>query len=111
MTISGSIALLSGLRAGALTLTSLEPVWALSGGLSAAPGALSSTGAATPTTNQPTKDFIIMADNTRSSTGAVEMAAAMALTTKVLAIGSWTTKATPETRPAIMPFEARTHCA
>jgi hypothetical protein len=107
MTISGSIALLSGLLAGALTLTSLEPVWARSGGLGAAPGALSSTGAATPTTKQPTKDFIIMADNTRSSTGAVEMAAAKALTTKVLAIGNWTAKATPETRPAIMPFEAR----
>jgi hypothetical protein len=106
MAISGSIALLSGLLAGALTLTTLEPVWARSG-LSAAPGALSSTGAATPTTNQPTKDFIIMADNTRSSTGAVEMAAAKALTTKILAIGSWTAKATPEARPAIMPFEAR----
>jgi hypothetical protein len=97
---SGSIALLSGLLAAALTLTSFEPV-------SAAHGALSSTDAATPTTNQPTKDFIIMADNTRSSTGAAEMAAAKALTTKVLAIGSWTAKATPETRPAIMPFEAR----
>jgi hypothetical protein len=57
--------------------------------------------------DHPTKDFIIMADNARSSTGAVEMAAAKVLTTKVLAIGSWTTKATPETRPAIMPFEAR----
>ena len=48
-----------------------------------------------------------MSDSTRSSTGASEMAAARALTTKVLAIGSWTAKATPETRPAIMPFEAR----
>ena len=35
------------------------------------------------------------------------MAAAKALTTKVLAIGVWTAKATPEARPAIMPFEAR----
>ena len=103
-----SIPLLFGLLAGALTLTSLEPVWARSGGLSAAPGALSPTDAATTTTiNQPAKGFIIMADNTRSSTGAAEMAAAKALMTKVLAIGSWTTKATPETRPAIMPFEAR----
>src|ERR1700733_7297652 len=48
-----------------------------------------------------------MADDKRSSTGATEMQAARALTTKVLAIGSWTAKATPETRPAIMPFEAR----
>lgn len=48
-----------------------------------------------------------MADDKRSSTGATEMAAAKTLTTKVLAIGSWTAKATPETRPAVMPFEAR----
>ena len=48
-----------------------------------------------------------MTEATRSSTGAAEMQAAKALTTKVLAIGSWTPKATPETRPAIMPFEAR----
>jgi len=46
-------------------------------------------------------------DTTRSSTGVAEMAAAKALTTKILAIGVWTAKATPETRPAIMPFEAR----
>ena len=48
-----------------------------------------------------------MADSTRSSTGVAEMTAAKGLTTKVLTIGSWTAKATPETRPAIMPFEAR----
>ena len=35
------------------------------------------------------------------------MAAAKTITTKVLAIGSWTAKATPETRPPIMPSEAR----
>jgi hypothetical protein len=62
---------------------------------------------AAPTSSQPVKDLIIVADNNRSSTGAAEMAAAKALTTKVLAIGSWTAKATPETRPAIMPSEAR----
>ena len=39
--------------------------------------------------------------------GAAEMAAAKAITMKVLAIGTWTAKATPETRPAIMPSEAR----
>jgi hypothetical protein len=43
----------------------------------------------------------------RSTTGDIEMKAARALTTKVLAIGSWTAKATPETRPPVMPFEAR----
>jgi hypothetical protein len=107
MTVKGSTALLSGFLAGVLTLTSVEPVWARSADLSAANSALSLMDAATPTTNQSTKDFIIMADNTRSSTGTAEMAAAKALTTKVLAIGSWTAKATPETRPAIMPFEAR----
>jgi hypothetical protein len=48
-----------------------------------------------------------MADETRSATGEAEMKAAKALTTKVLAIGTWTAKATPATRPAIMPFEAR----
>ena len=45
--------------------------------------------------------------NDKTSTGETEMKAAKALTTKVLAIGSWTAKATPETRPAIMPSEAR----
>ncbi len=38
---------------------------------------------------------------------AAEMKAAAALTTKILAIGSWTAKAPPEARPAIMPSEAR----
>ena len=48
-----------------------------------------------------------MSDEKRSSTGAVEMKAAQAVTTRVLAIGSWTAKATPDARPAVMPFEAR----
>ncbi len=48
-----------------------------------------------------------MSDEMRSTTGAVEMKAAQALVTKVLAIGTWTAKATPETRPPVMPFEAR----
>jgi hypothetical protein len=48
-----------------------------------------------------------MSDDKRSTTGAAEMKAAQALTTKVLAIGNWTAKATPETRPPVMPFEAR----
>ena len=50
---------------------------------------------------------LIMSQNETSNSGAAEMKAAQALTTKVLAIGSWTAKATPETRPAIMPSEAR----
>ena len=43
----------------------------------------------------------------RTSTGEAEMAAAKTVTTKVLAIGGWTAKATPDSRPAIMPAEAR----
>jgi hypothetical protein len=35
------------------------------------------------------------------------MKAAAAVTTKVLAIGSWTAKATPEARTPVMPSEAR----
>lgn len=56
---------------------------------------------------QSAKGFIIVADDKRSTDGSAEMQAARALTTKVLAIGSWTAKATPEKRPAIMPAEAR----
>jgi hypothetical protein len=48
-----------------------------------------------------------MSDDKNSTTGDTEMKAAEALTRKVLAIGSWTAKATPETRPPTMPFEAR----
>jgi hypothetical protein len=47
-----------------------------------------------------------MSEN-KTPAGAAEMAAAKTLTTKVLAIGTWTAKATPETRPPIMPSEAR----
>ncbi len=47
-----------------------------------------------------------MAENT-SPPGAGQMAAAKTLTTKALAIGTWTAKATPQTRPPIMPSEAR----
>jgi hypothetical protein len=47
-----------------------------------------------------------MSEN-KTPPGAAEMAEAKTLTTKVLAIGSWTAKATPETRPPIMPSEAR----
>jgi hypothetical protein len=103
VTVSGSVLLLASFLVGALVLTTSEPVWARSDG----PGTASFVRADVPTSNQPMKGFIIMAENTRSSTGAAEMAAAKTLTTKVLAIGSWTAKAVPETRPAIMPSEAR----
>ena len=53
----------------------------------------------------PAKDSMKMSQNTPP--GAAEMAAAKTITMKVLAIGTWTAKATPETRPAIMPSEAR----
>lgn len=52
------------------------------------------------------KELMKMSEN-KSPPGAAEMAAAKTLTTKVLAIGTWTAKATPETRPPIMPSEAR----
>jgi hypothetical protein len=60
---------------------------------------------ATPTASPPVKGLIAMSDD--KSPIAAEMKAAAALTTKVLAIGSWTAKATPEARLPIMPFEAR----
>ncbi len=48
-----------------------------------------------------------MSNVPNETTIAAEMQAAKTLTTKVLAIGSWTAKALPEARPAIMPSEAR----
>jgi hypothetical protein len=96
--VIGSVALLSGF------LAFTGPAPASEG---ASQHGLSSIVETIPATRQQRKDLIIMASETRSSTGVAEMAAAKALTTKVLAIGSWTAKATPETRPAIMPSEAR----
>jgi hypothetical protein len=52
------------------------------------------------------KDSMKMSEN-KTSPGSAEMAAARTLTTKVLAIGTWTAKATPESRLPIMPSEAR----
>jgi hypothetical protein len=54
----------------------------------------------------PAKDSMKMSQNS-APPGAAEMAAAKTVTMKVLAIGSWTAKAPPEARPAIMPAEAR----
>jgi hypothetical protein len=106
LNVIGSVAVLSGFLA-ALSFTGPASAFVAPEGRAAQHAALSSAAGAIPTTGQPTKDLIIMASETRSSNGAAEMAAAKALTTKVLAIGSWTAKATPETRPAIMPSEAR----
>jgi hypothetical protein len=53
------------------------------------------------------QELITVSDQKTTTTIAAEMAAAKKLTTKVLAIGSWTAKGAPEARPAIMPSEAR----
>jgi hypothetical protein len=60
----------------------------------------------TPDVTKAKKDLIKMSEN-QTSPGAAEMAAAKTITTKVLAIGTWTAKATPETIPTVMPSEAR----
>jgi hypothetical protein len=91
----------------AVSFASVAPALAESEDPAPLRAARSSTVETIPAASQQPKDLIIMASETRSSTGAAEMAAAKTLTTKVLAIGSWTAKATPETRPAIMPSEAR----
>jgi hypothetical protein len=85
----------------ALMATTVVPALAL-----ATPGASPSIEAA-PRRATDSAKAVIMSANETSTTGAAEMAAARAITTKVLAIGSWTAKATPESRPAIMPSEAR----
>jgi hypothetical protein len=101
----GFVALISSFLA-AVSL-GVAPALAESEGPEPLSAALSATAETIPTPSQQRKDLIIIADATRSSAGAAEMVAAKTLTTKVLAIGSWTAKATPETRPAIMPSEAR----
>jgi hypothetical protein len=55
--------------------------------------------------NRTEKDLMKMSEN-KTQPGSAEMAAAKTLTTKVLAIGTWTAKATPKTIPPIMPSEA-----
>jgi hypothetical protein len=85
---------------GALMAADARPV-------SARPSEATAPSGLSPTIPRPAKGFITVADDMRSTDGSAEMKAAKALTTKVLAIGSWTAKATPEKRPAIMPAEAR----
>jgi hypothetical protein len=53
------------------------------------------------------RDLMTMSDQETSAAEVAEMSAASKLTTKVLAIGTWTANATPATRPPIMPSEAR----
>jgi hypothetical protein len=53
------------------------------------------------------KGLMTMSQNKTYPAGSAEMVAAKTITTRVLAIGSWTAKATPETTPPIMPSEAR----
>ena len=59
---------------------------------------------AAPTASQVVKGLVAMSDDKSSTSVTAEMKAAAALTTKVLAIGSWTAKATPEARLPIVPW-------
>jgi hypothetical protein len=54
---------------------------------------------------QTAKALMKMSEN-KTPPGSAEMAAAKTLTTRVLAIGTWTAKATPQTIPPVMPSEA-----
>jgi hypothetical protein len=81
--------------------------------LLAQPAALAASRSADPLAEAPRqhvtqteKELTKMAES-KIAPGSAEMVAARTLTTKVLAIGSWTPKATNENRPAIMPSEAR----
>lgn len=58
-------------------------------------------------TRKESDSFVVAQGSVSSPPGAREMAAAKSITTRVLAIGTWTAKATPEARPPIMPSEAR----
>jgi hypothetical protein len=95
-----------GFLSAALTVIGLIAVLAQPAAQAATPAADPLADASTSHVTKTEKEPIQMSEN-KSPPGAAEMAAAKTLTTKVLAIGSWTAKATPETRPAIMPAEAR----
>jgi hypothetical protein len=94
------------LVAGVLMGISPEAVFAQSAGQSAPHSARIADSETSPT-RPPTSEGLMTMDDKTSTPGAAEMKAAQALTTKVLAIGTWTAKATPEKRPQIMPAEAR----
>jgi hypothetical protein len=95
-----------GLVAGGLMIINPEAVLAQSADQPASHLAQPSVSETSPT-HPPTSEGLMSMDDRTSLPGAAEMKAAQALTTKVLAIGSWTAKATPEKRPQIMPSEAR----
>jgi hypothetical protein len=61
----------------------------------------------TPTPPQISEGLMATSDDKTCPTRATEMNAAAALTTKVLAIGTWAANTSPETRPPVMPSEAR----
>src|SRR5271168_4503674 len=92
-----------GLLAAFASVTGADPALAQAAAHSAP---LSAAQSPSPT-HQSTKGINAMGDDHRSTTGAAEMKAAQALTTKVLAIGNGTDKSTAEARPPVMPFEAR----
>jgi hypothetical protein len=60
---------------------------------------------------QSQKDLMKMSENKTSPAGSAEMAAAKTLTTRALAIGTWTANATPETIPRSCRLRRATRCA
>jgi hypothetical protein len=95
-----------GLLSAALTVIGIVAVFAQPAALAASRSADSLAEVPRQHTATTEKDLMKMSEN-KTPPGAAEMATAKTLTTKVLAIGTWTAKATPETRPPIMPSEAR----
>lgn len=89
------------LVAGMLAMLSAAPAFAQPAPPSQA------TGAPRPSSTNREENRMTSRDHITPTTIQAEMKAAAGLTTKVLAIGSWTAKAPPESRPAIMPSEAR----
>jgi hypothetical protein len=90
----------------ALTMIGLLATLATSSAQAVSPSADPLTSASTSHVTKIEKDLMKMSEN-KTPPGAAEMAAAKTITTKVLAIGTWTAKATPETIPPVMPSEAR----
>ena len=93
--------------AGALLTISPGTVLAKAIGGAARTSALSAATSASLPLPAAMKGSMTMPDDKTAPAGAAEMKAAAALTTKVLAIGTWTAKAPPAARPPIMPAEAR----
>ena len=106
MKVRGGLTKKIRLGSAALTVIGLIAVSAQPTAQAASRAADPLTGVSTPSLIKTEKDLIKMSEN-KTPPGAAEMAAAKTITTKVLAIGSWTAKATPETIPGVMPSEAR----